>query len=252
MRRVLLPAAVLVLFASCVSTDRLAPSTDRLAPSMEEVGSFSATALPPVRFSELHYDNTGTDAGEAIEVSGPTGTDVDGWRIVLYNGTGGAVYRTDTLRTVIPATCDSRGVVVVNYPSNGIQNGSPDGMALVDAGGAVVEFLSYEGTFTAVGGPANGMLSIDIGVDEEPPPPAGQSLPKDATGWYGPVASSFGACNVKPPPPANTILIFGRSASEPALPVGFQDQLFAQLSDGNGAEVPTATFVWSSETPGLA
>ncbi len=244
MRRVVFPAAVLVVFASCVSTDHLAPS-------MDQVGILDGS-LPTVRFSELHYDNLGTDASEAIEVSGPAGTDLNRWRIVLYNGSGGAAYRTDTLRTTIGPTCADRGVVVVNYPVNGIQNGSPDGMALVDAAGGVVEFLSYEGSFTAVGGPANGMLSIDIGVDEEPPPPAGQSLQRDATGWYGPVASSFGACNVKPPPPANTILMFGRSASEPALPVGFQDQLFAQLLDGNGAEVPTATFVWSSETPGLA
>ena len=153
MRRVIFPAAVLLSFASCVSSDQLAPT-------FNETGSLSALALPAVRFSELHYDNTGTDAGEAIEVSGPAGTDVNGWSIVLYNGSGGAVYRTDLLAPTIPATCDGRGVLVVNYPVNGIQNGSPDGLALVDAGGAVVEFLSYEGTFTAVGGPANGRLSV--------------------------------------------------------------------------------------------
>ncbi len=112
MRRVFAPAAVLLLFASCVSTDRLAPTFD-------QIGALSALSLPAVRFSELHYDNSGTDAGEAIEVSGPAGTDVNGWRIVLYNGSGGAVYRTDTLRTTIPTTCADRGVVVVNYPTNG-------------------------------------------------------------------------------------------------------------------------------------
>ena len=117
-----------------------------------------------MRFSELHYDNIGVDVGEAIEIEGPAGTDLTGWSIVLYDGNGGAPYNTTDARagTTIPATCDARGVVVVNYPSNGIQNGSPDGMALVDASGTVVEFLSYEGTFTAVGGPADGMLSTDI------------------------------------------------------------------------------------------
>ncbi len=85
---------------------------------------------------------------------------------MLYNGSGGASYRADTLRTTIPATCGDRGVVVVNYPVNGIQNGSPDGMALVDGAGAVVEFLSYQGVFAATNGPAAGLTSTDIGVVE--------------------------------------------------------------------------------------
>ena len=52
----------------------------------ETAGLSSATqavsALPDIRFAELHYDNTGTDAGEAIEVSGPAGADVTGWQVV--------------------------------------------------------------------------------------------------------------------------------------------------------------------------
>ena len=43
---------------------------------------------------------------------------------------------------------------------------TPDGIALVNASSVVVQFLSYGGTFTAVNGPANGMLSTDIGVSE--------------------------------------------------------------------------------------
>ena len=37
--------------------------------------------MPATRFSEIHYDNTGADVGEAIEISGPAGTDVTGWKI---------------------------------------------------------------------------------------------------------------------------------------------------------------------------
>lgn len=48
----------------------------------------------------------------------------------------------------------------------GLQNGDPDGIALVDPDGAVVEFLSYEGLFTAADGPAIGRTSVDIGVSE--------------------------------------------------------------------------------------
>ncbi|HET9865419.1 MAG TPA: hypothetical protein VFP37_18430, partial [Steroidobacteraceae bacterium] len=46
-------------------------------------------AAQAVRFSELHYDNAGTDAGEAIEISGPAGTDLTGWSVLLYNGNDG-------------------------------------------------------------------------------------------------------------------------------------------------------------------
>ncbi|MBI4747380.1 MAG: hypothetical protein HY774_02785 [Acidobacteria bacterium] len=51
-------------------------------------------ATTPVFINEIHYDNTGTDAGEAIEVAGPAGTDLTGWTIVLYNGSGGVTYDT--------------------------------------------------------------------------------------------------------------------------------------------------------------
>ena len=89
------------------------------------------------------------------------GTDLTGWSIVLYNGNGGAVYRTSTLTGTIPATCGQRGVVVTTYPTDGIQNGSPDGIALVAPTG-LVEFLSYEGVFSGVGGAASGVTSTDI------------------------------------------------------------------------------------------
>src|SRR5262245_1952664 len=106
-----------------------------------------ALSAPEIRFAEIHYHTVGTDSGEGIEVSRPAGADVTGWQVVLYNGNGGASYDTKTLSGVFPATCGARGVLVITYPTNGIQNGSPDGMALIDAGGAVVEYLSYEGVF---------------------------------------------------------------------------------------------------------
>lgn len=198
----------------------------------------------------MHYDNSGADVGEAVEVEGPAGVDLSGWSLVLYNGNGGGSYGTLALSGTLADQCGGRGVASVLAP--GIQNGSPDGLALVNASGIVVEFLSYEGAFTATNGAANGQLSVDIGVAEELPPPAGQSLQKDGSGWYGPVTASFGTCNARPPAPASTITIFGRNAGDPALPVGFQDQLFATLLDGSGNAVPTATFVWSTETPALA
>lgn len=211
--------------------------------------------LPATRFSELHYDNVGTDANEALEIEGPAGTDLTGWSVVLYDGNGGASYNVAPLSGTILASCTgtSRGVVVVNYPSNGIQNGSPDGFALVNALGNVVEFLSYEGAFTAVGGPANGLLSTDIGVSETNSV-VGTSLHRSSTGEWQPGATSdFGFCNGTPaPPPAGSIAFSGRNATaDPPLPVGYQDQIFANVTDGLGQPVVT-TITWTSETPSIA
>lgn len=141
--------------------------------------------------SEIHYDNAGTDVGEAIEVQAPVGADLTGWSVLLYNGSGGVVYNTKTLSGTVPEA----GVVVVTYPTDGIQNGSPDGMALVDATGAVVEFLSYEGTFAATEGPAAGLTSTDIGVSQTNTTPIGQTLQKIDGVWTGPLASTLGARN---------------------------------------------------------
>jgi predicted extracellular nuclease len=156
-----------------------------------------------VFINEIHYDNTGTDTGEAIEIAGPAGTDLTGWSLVLYNGSGGASYGTTPLNGYILDLGGGFGVVVVNYPSNGIQNGYPDGMALVDSGSNVVQFLSYEGTFVAADGPASGMTSTDIGVAEGSTTPVGYSLQLVGTGttyedfiWAGEQLNTFGSFNV--------------------------------------------------------
>ena len=162
----------------------------------------SAYAAGPVVFiNEIHYDNTGTDTGEAVEIAGPAGTDLSGWSVVLYNGNNGAVYDTDALSGTIPDLGGGHGVVVLTYPSNGLQNGAPDGIALVQ-GSTVVQFLSYEGSFTAVGGPADGMLSVDIGVSQSGSGAVGNSLQLTGTGtgyddfsWVGEAANTFGTFN---------------------------------------------------------
>src|SRR5688572_25471932 len=66
-----------------------------------------------VRISEFHYDNTGTDAGEAIEISGPAGTSLSGYQVVLYNGnpTQRVSYNTTNLSGTIQigrASCRER------------------------------------------------------------------------------------------------------------------------------------------------
>lgn len=120
-----------------------------------------------VWINEFHYDNASTDAGEFIEIAAAAGTDLTGWSVVLYNGNGGASYSTVSLSGVVAdQTGTGFGFKSISYASNGIQNGDPDGIALVH-NGSVVQFLSYEGTFTATNGPAAGMTSTSIGAASE-------------------------------------------------------------------------------------
>ena len=145
------------------------------------VSASTASAAEPTApfLSEIHYDNAGTDTGEALEIEAPVGFDLTGWQLALYNGNGGAVYNTRTLSGTVPAA----GVVVATYPTDGLQNGSPDGVALVRPDGTVAEFLTYEGPLTATGGPANGTTATDIGVAEGTATPVGYSLQKIDGVW---------------------------------------------------------------------
>ncbi len=169
------------------------------------VGPRSAEAFThtpaPVFINEIHYDNDGTDTNEAIEIAGPAGTDLTGWSVVPYNGNGGAPYApTVPLAGVIPDQHAGFGTLSFSVP--GLQNGAPDGLTLVNAGGTVVQCLSYEGTFTAVGGPATGLVSTDMGVAEAGTEPADVSLQLTGTGttyhhftWSSSAQASFGVVN---------------------------------------------------------
>src|SRR5512138_765498 len=67
-----------------------------------------------VFINEIHYDNTGTDVGEAVEVAGPAGTSLAGWSIVPYNGNGGGTYTpVGSLSGTIPNLCGGYGTVSV-------------------------------------------------------------------------------------------------------------------------------------------
>lgn len=163
-----------------------------------------AVASPddPVFINEIHYDNGGTDTGEAIEIAGPAGTNLTGWSVVLYNGSGGASYDTAGLSGVITDQSNGFGTASISYASNGIQNGPPDGIALVDATATVRQFLSYEGSFAATNGPAMGLTSTDIGVSQSGSGLTGLSLQLKGTGttygdftWTAESASSFAFVN---------------------------------------------------------
>ena len=139
-----------------------------------------------VYINEIHYDNTDADVGEFFEVAGPAGTDLSSYTVSLYNGSDDELYGSnDTFN--LTGTIDDEGsgvgAIVVSLPSNGLQNGGPDGLSLSKTGSNDIQFLSYEGVIASAGdGPAIGLASVDIGVSEnQADTPAGYSLEYDET-----------------------------------------------------------------------
>jgi uncharacterized repeat protein (TIGR01451 family) len=178
----------------------------------------------PVFINEIHYDNDSIDTGEAIEIAGPAGTDLSGWSLVLYTSNTGLAYDTDILSGVIPNHQNGFGTVFIAYPRNGLQNGST-GIALVDSGNNVVQFISYEGAFMAVDGPAAGLVSTDINILEPETTPIGYSLQLVGSGqvyedftWSGPTAGSFGAVNAGQHFNADVDLALAKSGPPSAVP----------------------------------
>jgi hypothetical protein len=156
-------------------------------------------------FNEIHYNDYGTDTNEFIEVVilDAGGYNLADFGVVLYNGNNGESYSTITLDEFTEGeTINSFTLFYYMYETNGIQNGEPDGMALVYNEEVIYgQWLSYEGTFTAVDGPAAGMTSVDIGVMEDGEE-EGLSLQLSGTGstyvefsWQLPAAETHGQPN---------------------------------------------------------
>lgn len=150
----------------------------------------SSSGPPPsdVFVNEFHYDNASTDTGEFVEIAvGPgfTGS-LSGLALVLYNGNGGVTYPVNVTYplnsfTVGATTASGHRLIRLSFNET-IQNGDPDGFALVNTATAqVLQFLSYEGSFTATNGPAAGMTSVNIGVSQSGGDPAGTA----ALGLFG-------------------------------------------------------------------
>ncbi len=153
--------------------------------------------------NEIHYDNTGGDVDEFVEVvlEDTFAGSLSDIEIVFYNGSNSSVISQSEprlLSTFVEGD-NSNGFTIYSRIFSSIQNGSPDGIALIN-NGTVVEFISYEGVLTAVGGPADGETSVDIGVTE--PGAIGQSLQMMGTGnkanlftWQPPALNTMGSVN---------------------------------------------------------
>ncbi|MCF6299543.1 MAG: ExeM/NucH family extracellular endonuclease [Proteobacteria bacterium] len=152
--------------------------------------------------NEFHYDDAGGDANEFIEVviQDTFAGNLSDLSITLYNGNGGVAYGTHTLDTFVMGT-PSNGFNFYSKAIPGIQNGAPDGFAFYNDV-TLVEFLSYEGSFTATNGIANGETSVDVGVLEPGSGSDTDSLQLIGTGtmasdftWTGPIGNTQGAIN---------------------------------------------------------
>ena len=154
--------------------------------------------------NELHYDNLGADVDEFVEVVVPDGYDAANLRVFLYNGSGGAAYGNTAGYSLDAAGSTGKyAFSVLSLPANGLQNGSPDGVALCD-GDKLIQFLSYEGSFAATGtaGCAVGQTSADIGVQEDGSNAVGTSLQLSGSGsryadftWAAPAPNTKGQVN---------------------------------------------------------
>jgi hypothetical protein len=177
-------------------------------------------AQTTVFLNELHYDNAGSDVGEGFEVAGPAGTDLTGWKVFFYNGNGGLAYDSVSLSGTLPGQMNGFGAAWWDAPGS-MQNG-PDGLALTDAAGRVVQFLTYEGSFMAVDGPASGMTGKDMGVEEGGTTATGQSLQLSGDGT---VYEDFDWLADQPATPGsvNEGQAFGSAAPADTVPPSFTE-----------------------------
>lgn len=155
---------------------------------------------PNVWINEFHYDNSGSDRHEFIEVAGNAGINLSGWRLVAYNGNGGRHYKSVALSGTLPDQENGVGTYSVSF--SGLQNGGADGIALVDNHDTVVQFISYEGRLTAIDGPAQGMTAEEISVSETSSTAQGYSLQLAGNGqayqdfyWVMPAPNSRNGVN---------------------------------------------------------
>lgn len=156
--------------------------------------------------NEFHYDNTGADTEEFIEVvtvAAYSDAELKQFTVSLYQGSNGKVYWSKTLDQFTRGDVTPQGFVVLYYDFTGdvIQNGSPGGITL-DFNGALIHSISFEGSFKAAAGPAHGWYLPDIRVSENDETPANYSLQLVGNGlvagsfiWAGPQPATKGSVN---------------------------------------------------------
>lgn len=215
-------------------------------------GTPSGSTSSDVFINEFHYDNSGNDVGEFIEVVvGPAFVGATP-SIQLYNGNNGRSYGSRiSLDEFTPGPSNTPGLPTLYFKEiSGIQNGAPDGLALA-IDGVVREFLSYEGTFTAVDGIAAGMTSNPVGVAQGPSTPVGQqSISRTGSGK---IAEDF-EWQIQPgnhtPGEINIGQSFGASPEPQG--IGIDNLIITPLKDQDGDLIPDQEELENGTNPTLA
>lgn len=119
--------------------------------------------VPFLGFSQSVFINeiNHMDVGDkGVEIAGPANTDLTGWTLTIYDP-GGLLVNTIPLSSTIPDLQNTYGLIWIDvvmgmHETNG-------GVGLIDDNGLVVQFLSYGGQITGVGGILAGLTSESIG-----------------------------------------------------------------------------------------
>ena len=184
-------------------------------------------AIPNAWINEFHYDNNGTDEDEAIEIIIENAADYNlaDFSLSLYNGGDGTVSNSQTVNNFTVGQTQN-GYSFFYWMPSSLQNG-PDGFSLNYLGSSV-QFISYEGSFSATDGPATGMKSLRINGTEGSATPVGKSLQLTGSGniyshfVWGSQQASLGS--------ANNYQLFGEYI--PPVPVDWKFIVFAFLIIG--------------------
>jgi hypothetical protein len=115
--------------------------------------------------NEIESNQPGQDSEEFIELYNASGSPIDlnAYRLELINGSSGDTYSTYELSEFGAVLAPGQFLVFANagvnvaqgalsstLPSNGIQNGSPDGARIIDQNGETVDSVSYGGNMPGV------------------------------------------------------------------------------------------------------
>jgi endonuclease/exonuclease/phosphatase family metal-dependent hydrolase len=218
----------------------LAPSEEISLDFRAIPGAIGGNGSNDVFINEFHYDNTGGDEGEFVEIvvgSGYLGN-LGEISLYLYNGSGGSTYGNVHPLTTFQINPDTPPGSPRFYSKriSGIQNGPKDGFALV-VDGEVREFISYEGSFSATNGPANGLASTQVGVSQTSSTPVGRnSVARTGTGG---TAEDF-TWQIQSGPHTPGTLNQGQAFGASPQPQGisFDDLILTPLRDSDGDLLP--------------
>lgn len=178
--------------------------------------------------NEVDYDQSvNPDSTEFVEIYNPTGTDIPlaNKGLVLVNGNGNVTYGNPV--TLDGATANgapltslpSHGYLVIagaavcatlpaatprlqtTWTTDGIQNGSPDGMALIDtANHTLIDALSYEGAITSVMLPG---FTSPVSLVQSDTPASTVADSGDGSLCRSPDGAGWKKCNTSTPGAAN-------------------------------------------------